>query len=76
VGAPLARHRLFRHRHDRVRRHGPAPEHLRRPASRHLGGLSGGCRRAGGWLITLYALGVVIGAPTIAGSSRSIRAIA
>jgi DHA1 family inner membrane transport protein len=29
-----------------------------------------------GWLITLYALGVVIGAPTIAGSSRSIRAIA
>ena len=28
-----------------------------------------------GWLISLYALGVVVGAPTIAGRSRSTRGI-
>ena len=33
MGAPLPRHRQLRHRHDRVRRDGPAAQHRGRPAA-------------------------------------------
>ena len=37
MGAPFPRHRQLRHRHDRVRRHGPAPQHRQRSAAVGVG---------------------------------------